>query len=144
MRASFLRGLALLSKEADLRRVEVVETLSASACGHGSLVLQQEVPLSESRKATFDSFERDILSVNLFFCTEDKPLGGNLPLAMSSGTVKTIRRSSGGSTVAYGDRSSADAVRKMCRNPHRFTFLRRYHDRDPAGLAAGRGNCAWK
>jgi hypothetical protein len=82
----------------------VVETLSASACGHGSLVLQQEVPLSESRKATFDSFERDILSVNHFFARRTKPLGGNLPLAMSSGIVKTIRRSSGGSTVAYGDR----------------------------------------
>ena len=92
MRASFLRGLALLSKEADLRRVELVETLSASACGHGSLVLQQEVPLSESRKATFDSFERDILSVNHFFARRTKPLGGNLPLAMSSGIVKTIRR----------------------------------------------------
>ena len=82
----------------------MVETLSASARGHGSLVLQQEVPLSESRKATFDSFERDILSVNHFFARKTKPLGGNLPLAMSSGIA--IRRASGGSTVAYGDRSS--------------------------------------
>jgi hypothetical protein len=78
----------------------VVETLSAFACGHGSLVLQQEVPLSESRKATFDSFERDILSVNHFFVPRTKPVGGNLPLAMSSGIVKTIRDSFGGSTVA--------------------------------------------
>jgi len=42
---------------------------------------------------------------------------------MSSGIVKTIRRSSGGSTVAYSDRSSADAVRKMCRNTQRRTFF---------------------